>query len=350
MSSKSLYCRSFYHTDGFLEFIDLQGGNSRALFEAVGLAYPPYKSKIHFCSFTALCDMWELAAEQLDDPNIGFKWAFEMPEDYRSSGATMFVGFIAKSMKNFLDIAVDYQKVHTNGVNYSYTVENNSIFGFVDFHPLSPPHRVFCEHIMAGIIIMARRHIPEVKTNYVNFQHSAPKDQTWYEKTFQCPVNFNCDRNMISVADNILDHDTNPHVFNFFKVIAGSYVNIFLKSNRPSESPISFTVSRTLPSIFGMNNSDIKTMASSLNMHPKKLQRLLQDEGRNYSDILDETRQSMAVWLLSNSDISIGRVATMLDYSSDRAFGAATKRWFNQSPRAYRNSQKTLKTEPNGSD
>jgi len=317
MASKNLYCRSFYHIDGFLDFVDQQGGNSKALFEAVGLVYPPYKSKIHYCSFTALCDMWELAAQQLNDPNIGFKWAFDMPEDYRSSGATMFVGFIAKNMKDFLDIAADYQKVHTNGVNYSYT---------------------------------GRRYITDVKFNYINFQHNAPSDQSWYEKAFQCPVYFNCERNMISAGDNILDHDTNSYIFNFFKAIAGSYVDVFLKPARPSKTPMSLTVSRTLPSIFGMNNSDIKTMAASLNMHPKKLQRLLRDEGRNYSDIVDETRQSMATWLLSNSDISIGRIAKMLDYSSDRAFGMATKRWFNQSPRAYRNSQKILKTEPNGSD
>ena len=350
MASKNLYCRSFYHIDGFLDFVDQQGGNSKALFEAVGLAYPPYKSKIHYCSFTALCDMWELAAQQLNDPNIGFKWAFDMPEDYRSSGATMFVGFIAKNMKDFLDIAADYQKVHTNGVNYSYTVENNSIMGFVDFHPLSTRHRVLCEHIMAGIVIMGRRYITDVKFNYINFQHNAPSDQSWYEKAFQCPVYFNCERNMISAGDNILDHDTNSYIFNFFKAIAGSYVDVFLKPARPSKTPMSLTVSRTLPSIFGMNNSDIKTMAASLNMHPKKLQRLLRDEGRNYSDIVDETRQSMATWLLSNSDISIGRIAKMLDYSSDRAFGMATKRWFNQSPRAYRNSQKNSVSAINRSD
>jgi len=38
-------------------------------------------------------------------------------------------------------------------------------------------------------------------------------------------------------------------------------------------------VIQTLPTILGVRSSDIKTVAEVLDLHPKKLQRLLSDEG-----------------------------------------------------------------------
>ena len=95
-----------------------------------------------------------------------------------------------------------------------------------------------------------------------------------------------------------------------------------------------------LPSILGINRSDIINIAEILNLHPKKLQRILQYEGTSYSDVLDDVRKGLAERLLVDTDISIDRIAKMLDYSSDRAFTAAMKRWFGMSAITYRHGFK----------
>ena len=83
-----------------------------------------------------------------------------------------------------------------------------------------------------------------------------------------------------------------------------------------------------------------------MNMHPKKLQRLLADEGASFAKILDDVRRSIASRLLRDTDIPILRVAKMLDYSSDRAFATAFKRWFGIAPSTYREQIRAAEVSP----
>lgn len=69
---------------------------------------------------------------------------------------------------------------------------------------------------------------------------------------------------------------------------------------------------------------------------PKKLQRLLAEEGATYSELLDQVRSNLAKRPLAETDISIDRIAKTLDYSTDWAFSTAAKRWFGKTPTQYR--------------
>ena len=77
-------------------------------------------------------------------------------------------------------------------------------------------------------------------------------------------------------------------------------------------------------------------VANILDISPKKLQRLLSEEGTKYSEILGNVRKGMAKRLLFESDMSIVHLAVSLDYSSTEAFNTACQRWFGVSPTQYR--------------
>ena len=77
-------------------------------------------------------------------------------------------------------------------------------------------------------------------------------------------------------------------------------------------------------------------VANILGISPKKLQRLLKEEGATYSDILENVRKGMAKRLLFESDISISHLATLLDYSSIESFSMACNRWFDVPATDYR--------------
>ena len=71
-------------------------------------------------------------------------------------------------------------------------------------------------------------------------------------------------------------------------------------------------------------------------MSPKKLQSLLHDEGTSYSAVLDGVRKNLACRLLKESDMTIMHIAQLLDYSNDKTFIAAFKRWFDVPPGQFR--------------
>jgi AraC-like DNA-binding protein len=123
------------------------------------------------------------------------------------------------------------------------------------------------------------------------------------------------------------------------------YMNWQLTKHPHGEDSISMMIAGSLPGVMGVNGSSVNDIAKVLNIHPKKIQRLLKDEGTNYSDVLDDVRKNIAERLLIESDISIVRLAKMLDYSSDRPFTAAAKRWFDLTPTEFRRAQRAKKSK-----
>jgi len=338
MPVRSLYARSTLESDGLLDFIRSLGGDPEAIAEDAGLMLPPYNAKIHFNSWAAQCRFYEIAAERLDEPYLGLKWAFAMPEDYHNSGPTIFLGSIASNVRHFLDMLIKYQKTHTNGAAYSYEedVDRNLLIGVFNIHPYSPPHRQMVEQIMGGLTVMGRRFGPNFELKSVTFQHNAPRDLDWYEKTFECDIQFNANRNTLVLSRDFLKEKRTRAVTKIMSPFLRTYLTVQARKNPKSAAPITLLIAEILPNILGSKNSDIATIAEVLNIHPKKLQRLLGDEGTSYSQITDDVKKNLAARLLSQSDMPIGKIANMLDYSSDRSFGLAMKRWFALSPSDYR--------------
>ena len=334
MKAENLYMRSFRGEDGFNEFVASLGGNPAAVTKSSGLPSSLPKGLINFESFSGVCRLFEAAAAQTGEPYFGLKWALNQPTDFRFSGPTVFLLTKATDMRHWMDMAISYQKIHTNGVTYRYEANKDadSLTGFVSVHALAPPCRQMVEQILAVIALMGQQFIPDCKFKRVTFQHSAPQDMTLFEKIFQCPVIFNADQTTIVSEYSYIDLENTS----FMTPIVRKYLDWRIGKHPISKRTISMLVGETLPTILGVNGSDIQHIAQALEFHPKKLQRLLKEEGNSYSAILEEVRQNIAARLLAESDISIARLAKMLDYSSDRAFTTASKRWFGMPATNYR--------------
>ena len=238
------YHKTYRDVDGFFDYIESLGGDIQSLATRTGITLPPYKKKFHYESWLASCSFYELAAKELGEPQFGLKWASNMPADYRSSGPTLFMGSIAANMKKFLDLVTEYQKSHTNGIAYSYEIdkEDNRLTGYFDIHPLSPPHRQFCEHIVGGVAIMGRRYIKDFALTHVSFQHNMPEDLTLHEKIFQCPIEFNAARNSLSCEYEIFAVEGKPFLSNLFLPALRSFLKVFSSKASTGRHPVTVSV------------------------------------------------------------------------------------------------------------
>lgn len=336
MKREGLYVRSVV-LDGLLEYVDSMGGNSMRLAREVGLNAASRTEKVSFVSWTAICNFFEKASQELGEPYFGLKWALKIPDDFRSSGPNILLAMTVKDMREFVNLAIKYQKIHTNGVIYHYAEDhqNDEIIGGFTVHSMSPPCRQYSEHIMAVMAQMGLRNVPGFSVKKVSFQHRPLGDMTWYDKALGCPVEFNADKTEFITARKIFDIPLGGKLA-IGRPLLNGYLNHQLsKKNRYKES-MEVMVSGILLSMLGVHKSDLESVAKFLDLNPKKLQRLLKDEVTSYSQILDDTRQSIAKRLLRDSDISIRRMAGMLDYKSSEAFIAAAKRWFGKTPSKYR--------------
>ena len=209
----------------------------------------------------------------------------------------------------------------------------------IRIHPMSPPCHHFVEHIMAVMILMVRHHIGQGEFKRLTFQHKAPADLSLHNKIFQCPIEFNANKNIAYMPLDFLDLKLGGVIggrLRSLQPIVKAYLSRKVNKNSLFKTSMAHTVERLLPSVFGLRKSNIQEISHTLGISPKKLQRLLNDEGTTFSEVLDNVRKSMTRRMLFESDISIAHLAALLDYSSSESFNAACKRWFGVSPRQYR--------------
>lgn len=335
MNIGGLYCKAV-SLRRLPEFIRKLGGHPERLFARAGLNMAQIKSN-DFYNWENVCDLFDLIENAIDEPSIGIRFAYEVPKDFLNTGPMLLLAALVPTMRDFFDLSVKYQTLHVNSFAYHYVenIETNELECELRVHPLSPPCQQFTEHIFAMIILMLRNHFGEGKFERLSFQHKAPADLSWHEKTFGCPIEFNADKNIAYMPLDFLDIKLGGRLQSL-RPIVKSYLNRKVIKNPLFDSSMAHTVERLLPSIFGLRKSSLPDVAEILGVSSKKLQRLLKEEGATYSDILENVRQGMAKRLLFESDISISHLAVLLDYSSTTAFNTACKRWFGVAPRQYR--------------
>lgn len=86
----------------------------------------------------------------------------------------------------------------------------------------------------------------------------------------------------------------------------------------------------------------LQYVAASLDLHPRVLQKRLQDEGTSFSELLQQTRQDIACQHLRGSNIAITDLALKLGYAEVAIFSRHFKRWMGASPRQWRKLQTEL--------
>lgn len=84
---------------------------------------------------------------------------------------------------------------------------------------------------------------------------------------------------------------------------------------------------------------DLERMAERLHMSARTLRRRLQEEGTQYSALLDEARRRDALRLLGNETLDIQRVAELLGYADPANFTRAFRKWTGVTPTAYRTNR-----------
>ena len=86
----------------------------------------------------------------------------------------------------------------------------------------------------------------------------------------------------------------------------------------------------------GMSMVSSRTLASALAMSTRSLQRSLQKEGVSFKELLEMTRQDMALKYIEEKQLSIIEICCLLGFSDQSNFTKAFKRWTGKTPYSYR--------------
>lgn len=326
---------------GFPGFVRKHGGQPERLFKEAGLDMGLLANPQAFVSWPQSCNLLESTATTLDLPNLGLLWAADVPEDFSNTGPSLYLANLMPDVKSLVDMILKYQEIHTNGIHYTYSLDKLSrrVTGHIDFHPETPACRQYTEHIMAIVRLGISRLLgpPFDKPLEVRFQHSQPDDISLHQELLDCPIMFNAERTEMSYDIRILDQKMSRKGI-LLKPLFNLYLQRQQKKLPKTSTPMTSAVTALMPYVLASGKNDIQSVSHVLNVSPKKMQRLLKDEGTNYSELRDSVRSKKARRMLQESDISITEIAKILGYVSTVPFANACKRWYDLSPRALRNS------------
>ena len=85
----------------------------------------------------------------------------------------------------------------------------------------------------------------------------------------------------------------------------------------------------------------IKTVAASLNMSVRTLQRKLKADGAGFSELLEMVRRELVMEYMQNPATSATQLAYLLGFANLPGFSVSFKNWFGQTYSAYRKTDKS---------
>ena len=195
----------------------------------------------------------------------------------------------------------------------------------------------FTEALYASIIKFGRALLHDAQGmafREMRFRHRAPHYEEAYRLFFRTPVLFEQAEYAVVFDYELLD-----------RPLEGAFPTLhqqaeYLVEQRlqrmPRRTGLVSAVEDLLERQPQLMRQGIESVAKSLKLGPRTLQRRIQDAGESYADVLARVRYRMAMHDLRETDDDLEIISERLGFSDRRSFTRAFTRWSGVAPSAFR--------------
>ncbi len=328
---------------GLQEFLGVEKSWLQLQLKEVGIPVEALDNFEMLISFNGFCLLHERLARLVNRPSLGIDLSIAAAPNFAFLGPMSALADFVSTAEEFFDIAMRYWSFHSNAfklIMLHGDAETPSIMRLVG-HSYILPSRQFAEGYTANAVGLARSifHKPELNPVVMRFQHSRPDDFRRAAEYFNSPVEYNCEHTEIVFPTEFLKLRTKGR-FWFLKPLLGFHIKRRIERTVGYDQSAAGTVALAIPSLLGSSKCNIENIAESLGLTTKQLQRQLEREQTNFSDILQQVRQSLACQMLIETNVAISNIAGLLDYAGNPPFTLAFERWTGMTPSVYRKAER----------
>lgn len=204
----------------------------------------------------------------------------------------------------------------------------------------------FAEGLLAGIHKFMRLALGTGAAGmHVELAHDPGPQRRDCEAHFKLPVRGLAGRNALVFPTAVLDRHL-PGAVPGLHVRAQQMIEQQMPAPPQGLSARLETLFRQQPHLLGQG---IERLADRMGLHPRTLQRRLQNEGHLFADIQARCRFDMAVQALKQSECSIEALSEQLGFSDRHSFTRAFRRWTGLAPTEFRQQHLAqLPSQPRG--
>ena len=310
--------------------LEKAGCDSKSLIEQAGLDIQALNDPDARYSLQQTAHLWKLATEVTQDSCFGLKVASEVNQHtFHVLGHSLATSTTLKEL--FLRIIRHFRLVTDIPKLEFYEKDQNHYF------VIHVPDEVQPESIDAFISVFIRSSRALQGSLFsplrIELRRAEPVDIETFRNILKAPLVFNAPKDMIVFDTASIElplEGANPILSREYDEIIMRYLARFDKENIQARIKVKI--------IENLATGEIQQqeIAKSIGLSTRSLQRKLSLENTSYSEILDNTRQELAISYIKNNSYSITEIAYILGFTDVSSFTRAFRRWTASSPLHYR--------------
>jgi AraC-like DNA-binding protein len=173
---------------------------------------------------------------------------------------------------------------------------------------------------------------PRPRFSLVTFQHRAPPINRMAQRHFGCPIQYGAERNALLFEAGWLE--LRPAVRDpAYAPIVNAYLE---RARKQIEVDVVESTRQFIGALLATGRCSRDAVAKCLHLHPRTLQRRLQERGVTFAELLDGVRRERAMELVERHQLPFLQAAMALGYSSQSCFNQAFRRWTSTTPTSHR--------------
>lgn len=197
-----------------------------------------------------------------------------------------------------------------------------------------------CEALLVSVTKLAQHAIgrddPPLS---VAFQHKRPADVSEHARIFRAPVKFGWPTNELTFSARWLTAPLTTADANLSAVLDRHLQDLLARL--PKGASFAHEARRRLAAAYRSGPVQLSSLAKSLGLSERTLQRRLQEEGTSLHELTEGVRHELSLVLLRNKGLTLVDIAARLGYASQAAFSRAFRRWRGVSPAVHRRQEKS---------
>jgi len=256
------------------------------------------------------------------------------------SGSLATLGVLGRLMQNartvgeaFEDLMENQHRDVQGALSYLRVLNDSAVVGYTIYQKgiqaSSQIYDVALSHLLNIFIELANS-----KPNEVAIPCAKPVNLTPYRNHFRTLLRFDSDRAAIMFSPELLNLPVRGASPMLRKVLLASIADHGMTLPRS----LSDQVSRVLRTQMSSQSAALDNVAGLLAIHPRKLNRRLENEGTSFRTLRNETRLEHACQLLKDTDLSLTQISLALDYADLSVFSHAFRRMSGTTPSLWRSS------------
>ncbi|MGW4247340.1 AraC family transcriptional regulator [Nocardia sp. NPDC004722] len=319
---------------GCRELVDELGGDGVALLDRFGIALEAVHSEDALVPAESLGWVLEIAAAELDCPDLGLRLAARQDPDVLGLLAVAITN--AATVGEGLACATRFLSVQHEGISLGlvpdpYGHSGTLALNYRDVAEVSGLQQGVDQ--AAGLI---HRHLLRVAGDYglrtVHLPHPAYAPIARYTEFFGAEVRFDMPTTVFRFPAELLERpieDRNP--------VLHRLAMDYLERNYPETDPsMTARVRLAVDRAMLESRADIDTVARMLTVHERTLQRALAAEGTTFTEVLDAARRDATYRLLCETDLPMSRITAIVGLREQSALTRVVRRWYGITPQQVR--------------